>query len=76
MTTIVIELSSEDEKQLKARTGERSVGAAVKAWISRANPEHSVKELRTALRQSRKEEAKGKGHRFTSGREAIRWLES
>ena len=76
MATIVVELSPEDEKVLKARTGERSAGAALKAWITRANPERTTAQLRAALTQSRKEEAKAKGRRFKSGREAIRWLES
>jgi len=72
MATVVVELSPQDEKALKARTGERSAGAALKAWITRANPERTTAQLRA----SRKEEAKGKGRRFTSGREAIQWLEN
>jgi len=76
MATVVVELSPQDEKALKARTGERSAGAALKAWITRANPERTTAQLRAALRASRKEEAKGKGRRFTSGREAIQWLEN
>jgi hypothetical protein len=76
MATVVIERSPEDEKQLKARTGERSASAALRAWISRANPECTATQLRSALTQSRKEEAAGNGRRFQSGREAIRRLES
>jgi hypothetical protein len=76
VATIVVELSLEDEKLLKARTGERSAGAALKAWITHANPERTTAQLRAALTKSRKEESAGKGRRFKSGREAIRWLES
>lgn len=75
MTTIVIELSPEDEKALKARTGKRGA-AAVREWIARANMERTSKQLKVALTHSRREEAAGKGRRFKSGREAIRWLES
>lgn len=41
-----------------------------------ASPQRTIAELRAALRESLKEEAAGKGKRFRSGREAIRWLES
>lgn len=75
MTTIVIELSSEDEKALKARTGKRGA-AAVREWITRASMERTSAQLKTALNRSRKEEATGKGRRFKSGHEAIRWLEN
>ena len=76
MTTVVVELSAKDERVLKARTGQRSAGAALKEWIARANPERTTARLKAALTQSRKEERAGKGRRFTSGREALRWLES
>ena len=58
---------------LKTRTGERDAEAALKAWVDRANPKRTSAELRTALK---KEEAAGKGRRFRSGHDAIRWLES
>ena len=76
MTTVIVELSAKDERVLKARTGQRSAGAALKEWITRANPERTTARLKAALTQSRKEERAGKGRRFTSGREALRWLES
>ena len=76
MTTVVVELSARDERVLKARTGQRSVGAALKEWITRANPERTTAQLKAVLMQSRKEEKAGRGRRFTSGREALRWLES
>ena len=49
---------------------------ALKAWAAGANAKRSAAELRAALKDSSKEEAAGKGRRFASGREAIRWLES
>jgi hypothetical protein len=75
VTTIVIELSPEDEKALKVRTGKRGA-AAVREWIARASTERTSAQLKAALTRSRKEEAMGKGRRFKSGREAVRWLES
>jgi hypothetical protein len=48
----------------------------LKAWAARANPQHTIAELRAALKESLKEESAGEGKRFRSGREAIRWLES
>lgn len=59
---------------LKARTGEKDASAAVKAWVSSANPKRSTAELRAALRESLKEETAGKGRTFRSSREAMRWL--
>ena len=50
--------------------------AALKAWVARANAKRSIAELRAVLKESLKEEATGKGRSFSSGREAIRWLES
>jgi hypothetical protein len=76
MTSVTVRLTDRDIKMLKARTGERDVSAAVKAWITRANPRRSTAQLRAALRESLKEETAGKGRRFRSGREAMRWLES
>lgn len=75
-TNVTIQLTPKDIRVLKARTGKRSAGAALKAWIANADPEHTTQELRAALTQSIKEESTGKGRRFTSGREAVRWLES
>jgi len=48
----------------------------LKAWIANADPTHTLVQLRAALAQSGKEETAGKGRRFKSGREAIRWLEN
>jgi hypothetical protein len=76
MTNVTVQLSDREIAALKARTGKRSAAAALKAWAVRANSKRSAVELRTALKDSLKEEAVGKGRRFRSGREAIRWLES
>jgi hypothetical protein len=76
MTNVTVQLSDREIRALKERTGKRSTAAALKAWVARANPKRSAAELRIALRDSLKEEAAGKGRRFASGREAIRWLES
>ena len=76
MTSVTVRLTDGELRALKARTGERDASAAVKAWITRANPKRSSAQLRAALRASFKEEAAGKGRRFGSGREALRWLES
>ena len=61
-------------RRRSTRTGKRS--AALTASAARANAKHSAAELRAVLKNSLKEEAAGKGRRFDSGREAIRWLES
>lgn len=74
MTSVTVRLTDREIKMLKARTGEKDASAAVKAWVSRANPKRSTAELRAALRESLKEEAAGKGRTFQSGREAMRWL--
>ena len=76
MTTVTVQLSGQEIKTLKARTGERNAEAALKAWVTHANPKHSSAALRAALKESLKEETGGKGQRFHNGREAIRWLES
>jgi hypothetical protein len=76
MTSVTVRLTDRELKMLKARTGEKDASAAVKAWITRANPRRSAAQLRAALRQSLKEETAGKGRHFRSGREAMRWLES
>lgn len=76
MTNITIELSPEDIRALKARTGKRSASAALKAWVANADSARTVKQLRTALADSIAEEVAGKGRRFRSGREAVRWLGS
>ncbi|MGH8132329.1 MAG: hypothetical protein ACRETP_03720 [Steroidobacteraceae bacterium] len=76
MTNVTVQLSDREIKALKARTGERSAAAALKAWAARVNAKRSNADLRAALKGSLKEEAAGKGRRFGSGREAIRWLES
>ncbi len=74
MTSVTVRLTDREIKMLKARTGEKDASAAVKAWVSRANPRRSIVELRAALRESLREEAAGKGRTFRSGREAMRWL--
>ncbi len=76
MTSVTVQLSRREIEALKARTGKRNAEAALKAWAARANAQHTVAELRAALKASVAEEAAGKGKRFHSGREAIRWLES
>ncbi len=76
MATVTVQLSDQEIKTLKARTGESNAEAALKAWVTRANPKHSSAALRAALKESLEEETAGKGQRFRSGREAIRWLES
>ena len=76
MTRVTVQLSDQDVRMLKARTGQTDAEAALKAWITRANPKRSSAQLRASLRESKKEEAGGKGRAFRSGREAIRWLES
>jgi hypothetical protein len=74
MTTVTVRLTDREIKMLKARTGERDAWAALKAWVTRANPKRSTTELRAALKESLKEEAAGKGRSFQSGREVMRWL--
>jgi hypothetical protein len=76
MTSVTVQLTEQEIKALKARTGKRNVEAALKAWAARANAEGTWADLRAALKKSLKEEGAGKGKRFRSGREAIRWLES
>lgn len=76
MTSLTIRLSNQDIRALKARTGESDAQAALKAWITRADPKRSAAQLRAALKESMAEEAAGQGERFHSGREALRWLES
>ena len=74
MTSVTVRLTDREIKMLKARTGERDTSAALKAWVTRANPKRSTAELRAALKESLKEETAGKGRSFRSGREAMRWL--
>ena len=76
MTSVTVRLTDREIKMLKARTGETDASAALKAWVTRANPKRSTAELRAALTESLKEETAGKGRSFRSGREAMRWLES
>jgi len=63
MTSVTVRLTDREIKMLKARTGEKDASAAVKAWITRANPKRSTAQLRAALKQSLKDEP-------------MRWLES
>ncbi len=76
MTSVTVQLADRKIAALKARTGKPSAAAALKAWAVRANAKRSAAELQMALKESLKEEAAGRGRRFRSGREAIRWLES
>jgi hypothetical protein len=76
MTNVTVQLSDREIAALKARTGKRGAAAALKAWVARANAKRSIAELRAALKDSLKEAATRKGRSFSSGREAIRWLES
>lgn len=76
MAHVTIELSATEVRALKLRTGKRSIDSALRAWVANANPKHSVEQLKAALSQSTKEEAAGKGRKFKSGREALKWLES
>jgi hypothetical protein len=48
MTSVTVHLSDQEIKMLKARTGERDAEAALKAWVDRANPKHTLAELRGA----------------------------
>jgi hypothetical protein len=74
MTNVTVRLTDREIKMLKARTGERDASAALKAWVTRANPKRSTAELRAALKESLKEEGAGKGRSFQNGREAMRRL--
>ncbi len=76
MTNVTVQLSDREIEALKSRTGKRSAAAALKAWATRANAKRSAAQLRATLKESLEEEAAGKGRRFESGREAVRWLES
>ena len=75
-TNVTVQHSGREIETLKARTGERSVAAALKSRAARVNAEHSAAELRAGLGKSLKEEAVGEGRRVGSDREAIRWFES
>lgn len=76
MTSVTVQLTEREIKALEARTGKRNAEAALKAWAVRANVECTSAELRAALKESLQEKGAGKGKRFRSGREAIRWLGS
>ena len=76
MTSVTIQLSTEEILALKERTGKRTVGAALKAWVANADAQYTVRQLQSALAESAKQEAEGKGRRCKSGREAMRWLAS
>lgn len=76
MTNITVQLSKRQIQVLKARTGKRSAAEALKAWAVNADAKRSTAELRSALKDSLKQEADGKGRRFASSRDAIQWLES
>jgi len=70
MINVRVQLTDRQIEALKARTGKRSAASALKAWAARANTRRSIAELRAALKESLKENATGKGRRFSSGREA------
>jgi hypothetical protein len=74
MTAVTVQLTDREIRMLKARTGERDASAALKAWVTRANPKRSTAELRVALEESLKEEAADEGRSLQSGREAMHWL--
>ena len=76
MTSVTIQLTEQEIKALKDRTGKSDAEAALKAWAGRANAERTSAGLRAALKESLQEETARKGKRFRSGRQAIRWLES
>jgi hypothetical protein len=76
VTSVTVQLTEQEIKALKDRTGKRNAEAALKAWAGRANALRTSASLRAALKESLQEEAAGKGKRVRSGREAVRWLES
>ena len=76
MTSVTVQLTQREIDVLKARTGKKNATAALKAWVTRANPKRSTADLRAAVKVSAKEARAGKGRRFASGREAMLWLES
>jgi translation initiation factor 2B subunit (eIF-2B alpha/beta/delta family) len=76
MTSVTVQLTAEEIKALKTRTGKRNARAALKAWAAHANAARTSADLRAALKESLREESAEKRKRFRSGREAIRWLES
>jgi hypothetical protein len=55
MTSVTVQLSDREIKALKARTGKKNTEAALKAWAARANTEHTVAELRAALKEWNKQ---------------------
>jgi hypothetical protein len=65
-----------ESRRYRASAGKRNAEAALKEWAVRANAERTSADLRAALKESLQEVAAGKGKRFRSGREAIRWLET
>jgi hypothetical protein len=75
-TRITVELSREEVRALKKRTGEKNASAALKAWVANADARHCIEQLKTALSNSRDERVNGKGRAFKNGRDAVRWLES
>ena len=76
MTSVTVQLGEQEIAALKQRTGKRNVEAALKAWVALANPQHTIAELRAALKESLKEESAAESKRFRRGRAAIRWLEN
>lgn len=76
MASVTIQLTEQEIRALQARTGETTPEAALKAWAAYADPQYTTTQLRSALKESLKEETSGKGKHFDSGREAMGWLES
>jgi hypothetical protein len=73
---LTVELSRDEVRALKTRTGKKTASAALKAWVSNADARHCIEQLKTALSNSRDEQPNGKGRAFKSGRDAVRWLEN
>jgi hypothetical protein len=51
MTSVTIQLTEQEIKALKDRTGKRNAEAALKAWAGRANAERTSASLRAALQE-------------------------
>jgi hypothetical protein len=63
------------EAALMERTGQRTPGKALIAWINAAKTSHSAAEIKAAIQKSSEEDKAGRGRRFKTAREAVRWLE-
>ena len=76
MTSVTVQLTGQEIKALKGRTGKKNAEAPLKAWAASANAERTSGDLREALKEALQEGRCRKGRRFRIGREAIRWPES